>query len=187
MNGFNRLAMIVIALLMIAVPVLLLFVVLGVIPASLLNQYTGYQSGVEALGGLSLSGASTLARVIILVASIIVALVALILLLRELTFGRRVASSTTIQDDPGRETRLTAKAVKSLAEGAAREAGAASPSASLASEKKAYRVFCDIKVPDSGNFTEVASRAKENIRTTLENQGVSVRDVEVTVKGAATQ
>lgn len=186
MNGFNRFVMLVVALLMIVVPVLLLLIVFSVIPASTINQYTGYQSGVQALGGLSLSGASTLVRVIILVASIVVALVALILLLRELTFGRRVEKSVTIQDDPGRETRLTSKAVKSLAEGAAREAGAASPSASLASEKKAYRVFCDIKVPDSGNYTEVASRTKENIRTTLENQDVSVRDVEVTVKGNAT-
>jgi hypothetical protein len=106
-------------------------------------------------------------------------------LLRELTFGRRVARNTTIDDNPGKETRITASAVKALAEGAAREAGALSPSASLSSDERSYQVSCRIQAPPSGNYSEVASRTRENIRRVLEDQGVPLEDVEVTVQGSA--
>jgi hypothetical protein len=115
----------------------------------------------------------------------LLALVALLLLLRELTFGRRVARNTTMDETPGKETRITAGAVKALAEGAAREAGAESPSASLASDDRSYLVSCTIRIPPSGNYTEVASRTRENIRKVLEDQGVPLEDVEVTVQGSA--
>ena len=50
---------------------------------------------------------------------------------------------------PGRETVITANAVKTLAESAAREVGAESPSASLASTGTLRRVHGD-PVPPSG-------------------------------------
>ncbi|MBA2535368.1 MAG: hypothetical protein H0V21_10185 [Rubrobacter sp.] len=90
-----------------------------------------------------------------------------------------------MDDTPGRETVITANAVKTLAESAAREVGAESPSASLASEKDSYVVFTGIKVPHSDNYTELAARARENIQRVLRDQGVPLKDVQVTVRGSA--
>lgn len=187
MNAFNRFVLLVVALLLIAVPVLLLLVNFGVLGAGLINQYTNYQAGVEALGGIVDADLSaTPIRISIAVAGALIAIIALLFLLRELTFGKQVSRSAVIDDSPGMETRLTSKAVKSLAEGAAREVGAESPSASLSSPKgKPYLVECAIGVPRGGNRTEVASRVRENVRRVLESQQVEVKDVEVTVQRSA--
>ena len=184
MNAFNRLILLIVALLLIAVPVLLLLVAFGVLSAGLL-QATGYQNALQAVSGLSSSAFTTVVRAIIAVAGALVALIALLLLLRELTFGRRMARSTVMDDTPGRETVITSGAVKTLADAAAREAGAQSPSTSLSSDKGAYNVASRIKVPESGNFSEVATRTRENVRRVLDEQGVPVKDVEVTVQGTA--
>ncbi|MBA3701605.1 MAG: hypothetical protein H0W79_02050 [Rubrobacteraceae bacterium] len=185
MNVFNRLILLILALLLLAVPVVLLLTAFAVIPADLINQYTGYRGAVQALGDFSASTLTTGARVVIAVVGALVALIALLLLLRELTLGRRVSRSTVMDDTPGRETVITANAVKTLAESAAREAGAESPSASLASDDDSYIVFTGIQVPSSDNYTELAARARENIRRVLGDQGVPVKDVEVTVRGTA--
>ena len=185
MNVFNRLILLILALLLLAVPVVLLLTAYAVIPADLLDQYTGYRGAVQALGDFSASNLTTGARVVIAVVGALVALIALLLLLRELTLGRRVSRSTVMDATPGRETVVTANAVKTLAESAAREAGAGSPSASLASDDDSYIVFTGIEVPSSDNYTELAARARENIRKVLGDQGVPVKDVEVTVRGTA--
>ena len=185
MNAFNRLILLILALLLLAVPVVLLLTAFAVIPAELIDQYTGYRGAVQALGDFSASTLTTGVRVVIAVAGALVALIALLLLLRELTLGRRVSRSTVMDDTPGRETVITANAVKTLAESAAREAGAESPSASLASDDDSYIVFTGIEVTSSGNYTEIAARARENIRRVLGDQGVPVKDVEVTVRGTA--
>jgi hypothetical protein len=184
-NAFNRLILLILALLLVAVPVLLLLINLGVIQADVIDQYTGYRGAVQALGDFQASSLTTGARVVIAVVGALMALIALLLLLRELTFGRRVSRSTVMDDTPGRETVITANAVKTLAESAAREVGAESPSASLASEGNSYVVFTGIQIPSSDNFTELAARARENIRSVLGDQGVPVKDVEVTVRGTA--
>lgn len=185
MNAFNRLILLILALLLIVVPVVLLLIAFGVIPADFINQYTGYRGAVQALGSLSASSLTTGARTVIAIVGALVALVALLLLLRELTLGRRVSRSTVMDDTPGRETVITANAVKTLAESAAREVGAESPSASLASDKDSYVVFTGIQVPHSDNYTELAARARENIQRVLRDQGVPLKDVEVTVRGSA--
>ncbi len=185
MNVFNRLILLILALLLLAVPVVLLLTAFAVIPADLIDQYTGYRGAVQAVGDFSASTLTTGARVVIAVVGALVALIALLLLLRELTLGRRVSRSTVMDDTPGRETVITANAVKTLAESAAREAGAESPSASLASDDDSYIVFTGIEVPSSDNYTELAARARENIRRVLGDQGVPVKDVEVTVRGTA--
>lgn len=187
MNAFNRFILLIVALLLIAVPVLFLLVNFGVLQADLINQYTNYQAGIEALGGIASADlTATPVRISIAIAGALVAIIALLFLLRELTFGKQVSRSAVIDDSPGSETRLTAKAVKTLAEGAAREVGAESPSASLSSPKgKPYFVECAIGVPKSGNYTEIASRVRENVRRVLEGQQVEVRDVEVTVQKSA--
>jgi hypothetical protein len=184
-NAFNRIILLIVALLLLVVPVLLLLIAFGVIPADIVNQYTGYRAALGALDGFSASSLATGARVVIAVAGALIALVALLLLLRELTFGRRVSRSTVMDDTPGRETIITASAVKTLAESAAREAGAESPSVSLASDDNSYTVFTGIQVPTSENYTELAARARENIQRVLGDQGVTVKDVEVTVRGTA--
>lgn len=185
MNAFNRLVLLIIALLLLVVPVLLLLVAFGVIGADLVNQYTAYRSGLSALGGLSTSTFSTGVRIVIAVVGALLALVALLLLLRELTLGRRVARSAVMDATPGRETVITAGAVKTLAEGAAREVGAESPSASLTSDDRAYLVSCKMQVPPSDNYAELAARTRENIQRVLQDQGVPLKDVEVTVQGTA--
>ncbi|HEX6710514.1 MAG TPA: hypothetical protein VF068_09280 [Rubrobacter sp.] len=185
MNAFNRLILLIVALLLFAVPVVLLLIAYGVIPADVVNQYTGYRGAIGALGGFPASSLAMAARVVIAIVGALVALIALLLLLRELTFGRRVSRSTVMDDTPGRETVITANAVKTLAESAAREVGAESPSASLASDDDTYIVFAGIQVPSSDNYSELAARARENIRRVLEDQRVPVKDVEVTVRGTA--
>jgi len=185
MNAFNRLVMIVIALLLLAVPVVILLVCFGVLSAEMIDAYTNYRSALEALGNLSLSDITPSVRVVIAIVGLLVALIALLLLLRELTFGRRVARSTAMDDTPGKETVITASAVKALTEGAARETGVESLSASLASKDRSYLISCGIRVPPSGNYTELATRTRENIRRVLEEQGVPIEDVEVTVQGTA--
>jgi hypothetical protein len=185
MNAFNRLIMIIIALLLIVVPALILLIAFGVLSAEVVDAYTGYRSGLEALGNLSLSDITPSVRVVIAIVGLLVALIALLLLLRELTFGRRVARSTVMDTTPGKETVITASAVKALTEGAARETGAESPSASLTSKDGSYLVSCSIRVPTSGNYTDLATRTRENVRRVLEEQGVPIEDVEVTVQGTA--
>lgn len=185
MNALNRLILLIVALLLFAVPVVLLLIAYGVISSDVVNQYTGYRGAIGALGGFSASSLTLTARIVTAVVGALLALIALLLLLRELTFGRRVSRSTVMDDTPGRETVITANAVKTLAESAAREVGAESPSASLASDNDSYNVFAGIKVPSSDNYTELAARARENIRRVLEDQGVPVKDVEVTVRGTA--
>ncbi len=109
---------------------------------------------------------------------------------REFYFFRYLdwlVTKTLIEDEPGRETAITSGAVKQLAEAAAREAGATSPSCSLATDKSRYDVACDIRVPGSENFTELATRARDNIQRVLEEQQVPVKDIEVTVQGTAPQ
>ena len=185
MNAFNRLILLVLSLLLLAVPVVLLLIIYGVIPADVINQYTGYRAAVQALGNVSTSSLTTGQRTVIAIVGALIALIALLLLLRELTLGRRVSRSTVMDGTPGRETVITANAVKTLAESAAREVGAESPSVTLASVKASYVVSTGIQVPNSDNYTELAARARENIRRVLGDQGVPVKDVEVTVRGTA--
>ena len=192
MNAFNRLVMLVVALLLIAVPVFLLLVGLGVLPAQLVG-FASFRNTLDAfLDGLSSVSEGDLpidprVRILAGIAGFLVALVALLLLLRELTFGRPVARKTFVDDTPGRETTVTAQAVRRLVEGAAREAGAISPTCYLTSKKRRYNVSCNIRVPRSQDFAELATRSRQNIRSVLEEQQVPVEDVEVTVQGTAPQ
>jgi hypothetical protein len=182
-NALNRLILLIVALLLVAVPVLLLLMNWGFIQADVVDQYTGYRGAVRAIGDFQASTLTTGARVVIAVVGALVALIALLLLLRELTLGRRVSRSTVMDDTPGRETIITANAVMTLAESAAREVGAESPSASLASDGDSYVVFTGIQVPASDNYTDLAARVRGNIQRVLQDQGVPLKDVQVTVRG----
>ena len=183
MNAFNRLIMLIIALLLIAVPVFLLLIGFGVISANQINMFTGYRNALNALGNLSTLNIDPRVRVVAGIIGALMALVALLLLLRELTFGRPVARKTFVDDTLGRETAITAQAVRRLAEGAAREVGAASPDCHLASEDRRYNVSCNIWASSTQDFSELATRTRENIQKVLEEQQVPIKDVEVTVQG----
>lgn len=186
MNALNRLVMLIIALLLLLVPVLILLVGFGVISSQLANTYTGYQTAASAIGNFSLSNLSNTVSIIAGVASALVTLVALILIFRELTPpGRRTAKRIILNEEAGKETRLTSKAVGSLAAGAAREAGGLSPNVSLYSGKKAYRVGCKITTPESSNYTGVAERVRDRIRQVMDDQSVPVKEIQVTVEGIA--
>jgi hypothetical protein len=185
-NFFNRLVMLILALLLIAVPVLLLLVGLGILPASQTSPY--YRPVLGSLGNLaSVFSYDAGARTVVGLIGLLVFIVALFLLLKEIPLGRRISRRVLIEDEPGRETAITAGAVRQLVEAAAREAGAASPTCRLATERRSYEVSCDIRVPRAQNFTELATRTRDNIQRTLEEQQVPVRDVEVTVQGTASQ
>ena len=186
MNAFNRLIMLIIALLLVGVPVFLLLVGFGVLLADPINALlASLRNILDTLGGLSIWDVDPRVRLLTAIIGVLVALVALLLLLRELTFGRRVARRAFVDDTPGRETAVTARAVRHLAEGAAREVGAVSPTCYLASEKSRYNVSCNIQVPKRQDFTELAARTRQNIQSVLEEQRVPVNDVEVTVQGTA--
>ena len=186
MNFFNRLVMLILALLLIAVPVLLLLVGLGILPASQVSPL--YRPVLGSLGNLaSIFSYDAEARTVVGLIGLLVFIVALFLLLKEIPLGRRISRRVLIEDEPGRETAITAGAVRQLVEAAAREAGAASPTCRLATERRSYEVACEIQVPRSQNFTELATRTRDNIQRALEEQQVPVRDVEVTVQGTASQ
>ena len=186
MNALNRLVMLIVALLLIVVPVLLLLVGLGILPASQVSPY--YRPVLDSLGNLaSVFSYDAGARTVVGLIGLLVFLVALFLLLKEIPLGRRISRRVLIEDEPGRETAITSGAVRQLAEAAARDAGADSPTCRLATERRGYEVSCDIRVPRSQNFTELATRARENIQRALEEQQVPVRDIEVTVQGTASQ
>jgi hypothetical protein len=184
-NAFNRLILLILSLLLFVVPVLLLLINWGFVPADVIDQYTGYRAAVQAFGSISDPSLTAGGRTVVAIVGALLALIALILLLRELSVGRRVSRSTVMDATPGRETVITASAVKTLAESAAREVGAQEPSVSLTSEKESYVVSTGIQVPHADNYTEMAARARENIRRVLGDQGVPVKDVEVTVRGTA--
>lgn len=183
MNALNRLIMLLIALLLIAVPVVMLLVAFEVVTSSLIDQYTNYQGGLEALGNLSMSSFDQQARIIAAIVSVLVAIVALALLFREIPYGRRLARDTIVENTPGQETVIKTSAVQSLVRGAIQEAGAAPYRITLESNGRPYNVYCGIQVPEMGDFTEISSRTNENVKNALNLYSVPYRNVEVTVQG----
>jgi len=181
-NGFNRFIMLIIALVALVVPVLLLLVAFGVLSAQQLG-FGNITSALQAIPGVDLT--SETARWIVGIVSALVLLLALFLIFRELTFGKPVARKVRIQDEPGKETVMTATAVKHLAEAAAREVGAVNPTAKLATDRGRYNVSCDIEAPVGANVAELATRVRENIAQVFDDQRVPNDDVEVTVRGVA--
>ncbi len=92
MNALNRLIMLVAALLLVAIPVLLLLVAFGVIPTGVVDEYTGYRSGLRALGGLSVSDLGGSAETLARIAGVAVALVVFLVI----TIGAGAAALVAI-------------------------------------------------------------------------------------------
>lgn len=177
MNAFNRLVMLVIAILLVAAPALILLAFVGVIPSQAASAAVSPLSTVPG----AISGAGGGASAIVVAASILVGIVVLFLIFRELTPGPRAAKHVFIQNGSGRQTRLSASAVKSLAAGAAREAGAYSPSVSLSSKKGAYVLDCRVKAATEADLGALAESVRDNIWRVLGEQSVPHRGVQVTI------
>lgn len=192
MNALNRFIMLIIALLLVVVPVVLLLVAVGVafgvLSASQINQLTNYQAILDSIGSFLNFEFGDTTRLIIAGVCALVALLALILLLRELSFTYRVARDYIAEDEPKKETLVKSGAVKQLVEHAARDAGAVSPNVSVVSvgsKSSAYDVACKIQIPEGGNFSELASGTRENIERSMERFNLSYNDVEVTAQGTS--
>lgn len=184
MNGFNRFIMLIIALLAVILPALLLLLFFGVLS----GQQLGLGSITGALSGLpeaNLTGQT--ARIILGVVGALILLISLLLIFRELVFGRPAAREVTVQDEPGKETVLTAQAVRHLAEASAREAGAVGPAVKLTKKRDRYDVACNVEAPTGANIAELATRTRENVTRVLEEQRVPVDEVEVMVRETASQ
>src|SRR5918999_4444779 len=111
----------------------LLLVAVGILPASQASPY--YRPVLGSLGNLgSVFSYDAGARTVVGLIGLLVFIVALFLLLKEIPLGRRISRRVLLDDEPGRETAITAGAVRQLAEAAAREAGADSPTCRLATE-----------------------------------------------------
>lgn len=183
MNAFNRIVMLVIALLLVAVPALLLLAVLGVIPSQTASAVVSPLSAVPG----AISGAGGGASAIVVAASLLVGLVVIFLIFRELTPGPGAAKHVYIQNRSRMETRLSASATKSLVSGAAREAGASSPAVSLSSKKGAYVVDCKVQAPPDADLSALAESVRQNVERVLGEQSVPYRRVEVTIEQHASQ
>ena len=81
-NAFNRLILLILSLLLLAVPVLLLLITWGFVPADVIDQYTGYRAAMQALGTVSDPTLTTGGRTVVAIVGALVALIALVLLLQ---------------------------------------------------------------------------------------------------------
>ncbi len=183
MNVFNRLVLIVVALLMLAIPVFLLLMGFQVIPADQVASYFDYRAALRSLDDVSLSGLARI-RLWMGIGGIVLAVLAFLLFLRELVPRIRRARSAIIEDEPGKEVKIEVRALRALVEKAARETGVVSADASLSSNGNRCGILCRIEIPDSADFSELASRARDNVRKVLEEQKVPVDEIEVRVEGA---
>ncbi|WP_273844069.1 hypothetical protein [Rubrobacter calidifluminis] len=181
MNFFNRLVLIIFALIIIIIPVLLLLIGYGVIPQSQISSYFDYQAAVNALGKLSISSIQS-AKSAYGVGGIVAAVIFFVLFLAEILPRIKRPDDVIIEDTPGKEVRIQPRALRALAEGAALEAGALSANITLRSGDEVNRVRCVIEAPSGTNLSNLAQKVKEKIRQEYQKQRVRADEVEVIVK-----
>ncbi len=186
MNSFNRMVMLIFAVLIIGIPVVILLTAFRVIPAGALDSIFGYTSALDGLGRLSASAVSGV-WLWTGIATGLIFLASLLLILRELSYGLEPTPRAIIDDRPGSETVIVPGALRHLAEGAAIEAGAIDPRVAIGGGRRAYEVRCDLEVARSDEIARVAERARANILRVLGTQRVPVKRVEVTVRGVSRQ
>lgn len=185
---FNRVFLLALALVLSVVPLALAAVASGLVPAGTVDSYTGYSAGLEALGGVS-GGlpTGTATRVALGVGGALLALIALILALRELSPGGKRATRATLDDTPGKKTSISPSAVRSLAEVAARHSGAIEPKVGLGSKKGRYIVRCAMSTPRREGMAATGAAARDEIHRVLESNDIPVRSVEVELRGTAAE
>lgn len=185
---FNRVFLLALALVLSVVPLALAAVASGLVPAGTVDSYTGYSAGLEALGGIS-GGlpTGTAARVALGVGGALLALIALILVLRELSPGGKRATRATLDDTPGKKTSISPSAVRSLAEVAARQSGTIEPKVGLDSKKGQYLVRCIMDTPRREGMAATGAAARDEIHRVLQSNDIPVRSVEVELRGTAAE
>lgn len=179
-DAAGRIVGIILALLLIGVPVVLLLMAYGVLPDEQVRSATGYRAAMSGLEEIAASG-PTGDRIWFGVVAAVVAVIALALLLL-MVFVRPRSRSTVVQDHPGAETVMRSRAVRHLAEGAARSGGAVEPDVDLRSRGGTYDLSSRFGIRD---FERVPARVEEirgRIRSELAEAGVRTRRVEATLQ-----
>jgi hypothetical protein len=174
---------IIITVLLVGAPVVLLLMAYNVLTPNDVNSTTGYSDTLQALDGLR-GSALTGGRIWFGVISAFIAALALALLFL-LLFLRPRSKEAVVQSEPGRETVLKPKAMRHLAEGAAREAGARDPTVEMSVRRGGYDVSCGFRITEFNRVAELAERVRDRIRSELTDAGVNVRRVEATVQEPA--
>ncbi len=174
----GRVLGVILGILFIGVPVALLLMAYDVLPPQDVQSATGYGGLMSALQDVAGSGV-TGARIWVGVAAAVVAAGALALL-AVIAFYRPGTAQATVQSDPGRETVIKGRALKHLAEGAARSAGAVDPDIELRSHGHRYDVLCRCNLTAFGQVGTVTGRIRERILSELTETGIELRSVEVT-------
>ena len=180
-----RILAIVIAILLMGVPVVLLLMAYGILPAADVEAATGYQSVLGELGRLA-DQHGQLTRGLAWFGGISAAVAVIsIVLLGLMAFVRGWARDAIVQAEPGRETRVRTKAVRHLATYAAGEAGAGDPSIDLRTRRGRYDLACSFHAREFVHLPDFALNVVEKLRTALVDQGMKVGRVEATVQEPA--
>src|SRR5665647_1217417 len=182
---FGRILDSVIAVLFMGVPVVLLLMAYGVLPAADVEAATGYQSGLKELARLSgHHGQLTQGLAWFGGVSAAVAVISLVLL-GFMAFARARARDAIVEAEPGRETRVRTKAVGHLAKYVARDAGAVDPSVDLRTRHGRYDLACSFSAREFVHLPGLTLSVQEKLRTVLTEQGMKVGRVEATVQEPA--
>ncbi|MDN5698150.1 MAG: hypothetical protein L0G70_09295, partial [Rubrobacter sp.] len=107
--------------------------------------------------------------------------------LRELAPGGKRATRATLDDTPGKKTSISPSAVRSLAEGAARQSGTIEPKVGLDSKKGQYLVRCIMDTPRREGMAATGAAARDEIHRVLQSNDIPVRSVEVELRGTAAE
>jgi len=184
-DTFARIVACVVAIVLMGVPVVLLLMAYGVLPAADVEAVTGYQTVLRDLGQLSgqhghlTQGLAWFGGVAAAVAVISLVLLGL------MAFARARARDAIVQAEPGRETRVRTKAIRHLAGYVARDAGASDPSVDLRTRHGRYDLACSFCAREFVHLPGLTENVQEKLRTALTEQGMKVGKVEATVREPA--
>ena len=184
-DSFARILAFVIAILFMGVPVVLLLMAYGVLPAADVEAATGYQSGLKGLARLGgQHGQLTQGLAWFGGVSAAVAVISLVLL-GLMAFARSRARDAIVEAEPGRETRVRTKAIGHLAKYVARDAGAVDPSVVLRTRHGRYDLRCSFHTREFVDLPGLTLNVQEKLRTALTEQGMKVGKIEAMVQEPA--
>lgn len=183
LNALARALAIVIAVLLIGFPVVLLLIAYDILPPEDVNAAVGYSSGLDGLQEVA-SSDLTSGKIWFGVASALLAAAALTLLLLLLLLHPR-SQDATVEAHPGREVVLRARALRHLAEGAARSAGARDATVDVSRRRHGYELSCDMRLTEFERVYEAAQRVSDRVKHELTDAGVKVKRVQTTVRTPA--
>ena len=184
-DSFARILASLIAILFMGVPVVLLLMAYGVLPAADVQAATGYQSGLKGLARLG-GQHGQLTQGLAWFGGVFAALAVIsLVLLGLMAFARARARDAIVEAEPGRETRVRTKAIGHLAKYVARDAGAVDPSVDLRTRHGRYDLACSFSAREFVHLPGLTLNVQEKLGTALTEQGMKVGRVEVTVQEPA--